>query len=121
MEFCLALPTDQKLQQGWGRFVLRRSMHNILPPEVQWRSDKSDLSFGFTSNLMHHHQDMLAETMSALHPFLYRVIVPEVPARSLNTCVACLRATQADYLNLYGTILLQRWLMLHCKENDFFS
>jgi asparagine synthase (glutamine-hydrolysing) len=44
VEFCLALPARQKLQGGWTRSVMRRSMTGILPPEVQWRGDKTDLS-----------------------------------------------------------------------------
>ncbi len=121
MEFCLAMPTEQKLQQGWGRFILRRSMHNILPHEVQWRSDKSDLSFGFTSNLLRCHRDMLAEMVSAFHPFLYQAIVPEILTRSLNTCLGDPHATPTNYLNLYGTVLLHRWLISRSDDNGFYS
>ncbi|MDQ6771360.1 MAG: asparagine synthase-related protein [Gemmatimonadota bacterium] len=44
VEFCLALPARQKLNGGWTRSVMRRAMTGILPPEVQWRGDKTDLS-----------------------------------------------------------------------------
>jgi asparagine synthase (glutamine-hydrolysing) len=40
IEFCLALPPQQKLFQGWNRIVMRRGMEAILPSEVQWRGDK---------------------------------------------------------------------------------
>lgn len=42
VEFCLALPPEQKLNQGWTRLVFRRAMANILPAQVQWRHDKSN-------------------------------------------------------------------------------
>ena len=42
VEFCLALPSDQKLREGWGRFVLRQATQELLPPEVAWRRDKTD-------------------------------------------------------------------------------
>lgn len=48
MEFCLALPPEQKLGDGWPRRVLRASMAGILPEEVRWRPNKTD----FTPNLV---------------------------------------------------------------------
>lgn len=47
MEFCLALPAEQKFAGGWSRLVLRRAMEGILPPEVQWRSSKANLAPNF--------------------------------------------------------------------------
>jgi asparagine synthase (glutamine-hydrolysing) len=44
VEFCLALPPGQRLNQGWTRSILRRAMTGILPPEVQWRTGKGNLS-----------------------------------------------------------------------------
>ncbi|AFZ15084.1 asparagine synthase [Crinalium epipsammum PCC 9333] len=49
VEFCLALPAEQKLDQGWSRIVMRRAMTAILPAKVQWRRDKSN----FLPNLCH--------------------------------------------------------------------
>ena len=42
VEFCLALPSQQKLNEGWTRVVMRRAMSGILPPQVQWRSAKTN-------------------------------------------------------------------------------
>jgi asparagine synthase (glutamine-hydrolysing) len=42
-EFCLALPADQKLSDGWTRVVLRRAMADLVPEGVRWRRDKSNL------------------------------------------------------------------------------
>jgi asparagine synthase (glutamine-hydrolysing) len=44
VEFCLALPPEQKLHRGWSRVVLRRAMAGILPLQVQWRAGKLDFS-----------------------------------------------------------------------------
>ncbi len=40
MEFCLALPAEQKLHRGLTRMVMRRAMAGILPQEVLRRGDK---------------------------------------------------------------------------------
>ena len=42
VEFCLGLPGEQHLNQGWSRLVFRRAMHE-LPEAVRWRRDKSNL------------------------------------------------------------------------------
>jgi asparagine synthase (glutamine-hydrolysing) len=52
VEFCLALPPEQKLHQGWSRMVLRRAMAGILPVEVQWRPTKMDFLPSFCHGLL---------------------------------------------------------------------
>ncbi len=37
VEYCLALPWDQKVRDGWSKFILRRSSEGLLPAEVRWR------------------------------------------------------------------------------------
>ncbi|MFN2399115.1 MAG: asparagine synthase-related protein, partial [Gemmatimonadaceae bacterium] len=53
VEFCLALPPEQKLNGGWTRVVLRRAMKGILPEGIQWRRGKADLSANFKRGLLH--------------------------------------------------------------------
>lgn len=52
VEFCLALPPEQKLHMGWDRVVMRRAMANILPGAVQWRRGKTDFSPNLTHGLL---------------------------------------------------------------------
>ena len=59
IEFCLALPPGQKLNNGWTRAILRRAMEGILPPEIQWRPDKGRLSVGINMNLLAYERDTL--------------------------------------------------------------
>jgi asparagine synthase (glutamine-hydrolysing) len=49
VEFCLAIPPNQKLCQGWPRSIARRALDHILPEAIQWRDTKGDLSY----NLVH--------------------------------------------------------------------
>jgi len=44
VEFCLALPAQQKLKNGWSRAVMRHGMNGILPPQVQWRTGKTNFA-----------------------------------------------------------------------------
>ena len=61
-EVCLAMPFAQRLYRGWSRSVLRRGMDGILPPEVQWRKGKSDISAHFSLGLGGIHRERI-ETM----------------------------------------------------------
>ncbi len=63
VEFCLSLPPEQKLHQGWSRMVMRRAMADILPTEVQWRGGKSNLSPNFERGLLTYEQERLEEIL----------------------------------------------------------
>ena len=63
VEFCLGLPPEQKLYQGWTRMIMRRAMSNILPVEVQWREGKSNLAPNFKRGLLTFEQERLEEVI----------------------------------------------------------
>ena len=44
VELCLSLPSDQKLRDGWNRWVMRRAMEGLLPRGVQWRAAKTNFA-----------------------------------------------------------------------------
>jgi len=64
MEFCLALPAEQKLSQGWDRLVFRRAMEGVLPPEIQWRGSKGNLSPNFHRQLLSRDEANLEHVVS---------------------------------------------------------
>ena len=43
VEFCLSLPANSKVRDGWTRFVLRDAMRGVLPEAIRLRKDKSNL------------------------------------------------------------------------------
>jgi asparagine synthase (glutamine-hydrolysing) len=51
MEYCLALPPELKLRDGWSRWVLRESMAGTVPSAVRWRLRKADLNCAFRDGL----------------------------------------------------------------------
>lgn len=40
VEFCLALPREQLIRDGWTRPILRRALANLLPPDIRQRGGK---------------------------------------------------------------------------------
>ncbi|TIU33071.1 MAG: asparagine synthase, partial [Mesorhizobium sp.] len=59
VEFCLALPGEEKLKDGFGRHVLRRAMQGVLPPAVQWRRDKIDFTANLVNGMLGNHRELL--------------------------------------------------------------
>jgi asparagine synthase (glutamine-hydrolysing) len=61
VEYCLALPSSQKLNQGWSRAVMRHGMEGILPPEIQWRGSKGNSTAAFFHGLNKYDRPLLDE------------------------------------------------------------
>lgn len=40
VEFANSLPDHYKINEGWSKYILRKSMDSILPGEITWRKDK---------------------------------------------------------------------------------
>ena len=40
VELLFQYPSELKINDGWTKFILRKSMQDVLPQEIQWRTDK---------------------------------------------------------------------------------
>lgn len=40
VEFVFSLPSHLKMNNGWSKYILRKSMEGIVPDEICWRKDK---------------------------------------------------------------------------------
>jgi asparagine synthase (glutamine-hydrolysing) len=69
IEFCLALPSEQKLNQGWSRVVMRRALANVLPDVIQWRGGKTSMQPNFFHGMLKRDRHLLDETMDQLGRF----------------------------------------------------
>lgn len=103
LEYCVALPADQKLREGWTRWVMRRAMQGVLPPQVQWRPGKADLSPNFVETLLN---DILPD------PAAYSTLTPYTEMRSLQSMLerAAEHRRQDDLLALWRVSSLALWL-----------
>lgn len=116
IEFCLALPEEQKFGDGWTRLVLRRAMEGILPPAVQWRTDKSNLSPNF-------HRGLRNADAAALESIdTERLAVQVDPNQVATTRQRYLRghdraAQEADGLLLFRLAVLSAWLDRGASES----
>jgi asparagine synthase (glutamine-hydrolysing) len=63
VEFCLALPPNQKLRHGWTRWILRQAMAPILPAQIQLRSGKANFNHNFVRTLLAFERKTLDEVL----------------------------------------------------------
>ena len=61
VEFCLSLPSEAKLNKGWGRYILREAMEGLLPAKIQWRKSKFNFAPHLASGMLKHHQALMDE------------------------------------------------------------
>jgi len=108
IEFCLALPADQKQRHGLTRVVLRRAMSGILPPEIQWRGDKSDLSPNFNHVLLRFERDriehVIEEESTLIEEYVDMTAVRDAYARYEST------GDHEAAIAVWKTVTLALWL-----------
>lgn len=112
VEFCLALPPEQKLHQGWTRTVMRRALDGILPPEVQWRTTKANLSPNFKRNLLVCERNRI-EQIIFRQPQLIEPYV-DMPAlrAAYHRYVAQPMHSEQDAFMVYRSVVLATWLRM---------
>lgn len=109
VEFCLSLPSNQKLHQGWGRVVMRRAMTDILPKEVQWRVTKSNLHPSFEHGLLaferEHLEEVILKDPGAIEEYLDIATLRQAYHRFVSR-----EATEEEVNLLWRTVSLALWL-----------
>jgi asparagine synthase (glutamine-hydrolysing) len=110
MEFCLSLPSAQKLSQGWTRVVLRRAMQGILPEKVQWRLRKASLAPNFRRKLLEYDRAVLESViLNEPERIAEFVDVPALQAAYHRYAADALQSDQ-DINIIYRAVILGRWL-----------
>ncbi|CDX12915.1 Asparagine synthase [Mesorhizobium sp. SOD10] len=111
VEFCLALPGEEKLRDGFGRHVLRRAMQGVLPPAVQWRRDKIDFTANLVKGMLGNHRELLDRLLISdserIAPY---VNLPEVNAVYARLLSQPEQATLPDVQHVWRSVSLSLWL-----------
>jgi asparagine synthase (glutamine-hydrolysing) len=109
VEFCLALPGQYKLCQGWTRVIMREALDQILPPAIRWRPDKADLSPAFIQGLLGRNktqvEDLIHADPSAGSQYINRAYLAGLYARCTERA-----PTSKDLLTIWQGITLLSWL-----------
>ncbi|MDP9171908.1 MAG: lasso peptide isopeptide bond-forming cyclase [Acidobacteriota bacterium] len=111
IEFCLALPAEQKLGQGWNRLIFRRAMEGVLPPEIQWRGSKGNLSPNFHRRLLELDGDNLERVASGAASAAQGFLHADAMRRALAEYRAApLAAGGKNSIQLFTAANLALWL-----------
>jgi asparagine synthase (glutamine-hydrolysing) len=107
VEFCLALPGSQKLQNGWRRFILRSALGGILPETIRWRPGKTNLGHNFIPAFLHHEAESLAAMVGSPEELSRYVDIG-----ALSDAFERYRRnpSSADATILWKALLLDHWL-----------
>ena len=111
LEFCLAVPPEQKFAQGWPRYLFRRAMEGWLPPDVQWRKNKANLSPSFRRGLLKSDRATVERCLQNCGPlahFIDKRAFRDVWTRYVDTGDAAGR--NPDGLVVVRVAELARWL-----------
>jgi len=63
VEFCLALPAEQRLSQGWDRAIQRRAMADVIPRRIASRTGKSNWGRCFERGLVRFSSQLIEELL----------------------------------------------------------
>jgi asparagine synthase (glutamine-hydrolysing) len=66
VEFCLAVPSAQKVWNGYRKGLIRRAADPRLPKQVRWRTEKPTAAPAFTLTLLASKPELLEEAFSHL-------------------------------------------------------
>ncbi|PSB02276.1 lasso peptide isopeptide bond-forming cyclase [Merismopedia glauca] len=109
VEFCLSLPPEQKLENGWSRLVMRRGMENILPPKVQWRKGKINFTNSFNQGLLTFERELLDDLffnqLHLIEKYVDVKTVQDAYVKFVNQ-----KATSNESVILWRVISLALWL-----------
>ncbi|NJN31119.1 MAG: hypothetical protein HC824_12320 [Synechococcales cyanobacterium RM1_1_8] len=80
LEFCVSVPPEQKLDQGWTRLVMRNAMADVLPTDIQWRRHKITPNALFIAGLQQFDlpllEAVLRQSGDLLEPYLAQTELP---------------------------------------------
>jgi asparagine synthase (glutamine-hydrolysing) len=110
IEFCIALPREQKICDGWTRMIVRRALADLLPAKVLHRGGKWGPSRYFAPRLLRLDRDRLGEALTtylpAAEPYLDTEKVMTIFERSAA------EPTVQDAFRLWHAINLGAWLQV---------
>jgi len=106
--FCLALPPEQKLRDGWTRVALRSAMAPLLPAAIHRRGGKSNLGPNFTRALRTFERQRLDDATSTKSGILGPFVDVHAFGRAHDRFLTS-EGTQ-EAMTLWRAITLAAWL-----------
>jgi asparagine synthase (glutamine-hydrolysing) len=111
VEFCVNLPDELKIHNGWTKYILRKSSEPYLPAGIIWRKEK----FGFITP----EKSWKQELIRGLTDFLNNNKIPDIIDRKKMNKI--INYNMEDKINLgevWKVILFIQWYNIYRFEGD---
>jgi asparagine synthase (glutamine-hydrolysing) len=108
VEFAISLPDDQRVRNGWGKWILRQAIGNQLPAGSLWRRENDGVHWEFTHAAL---KEFIKGSLSPISdPFarVRRFVNPDQIPRSGTPTDSLAGHDHIDQLQ--APLLLNRWL-----------
>ena len=120
IEYCLSLPSEQKMRGGYTRLILRHGLKNILPEKIRWRGGKSNLSPSFEKGLRKFERDNLISIIQGEAA----TMAPYINAKQIKESLDRFRhgATRdAEVICIWRAAGLALWLRNRAQKPNYLS
>lgn len=121
VELCIALPSHQKLKQGWTRSILRRAMQDTLPEKVQWRVGKGNLSANFKFKMARHYTSILGNLIHNKNHQIYNYIDQKKMERSYKRLIENPLKRDPEATQIFLALGLHFWLTKNVSRERILS
>ncbi|MCI0530308.1 MAG: lasso peptide isopeptide bond-forming cyclase, partial [Nitrospira sp.] len=110
LEFCLALPPNQKLRQGWTRWILHQAMATTLPEPVRLRHNKTDLGPNFVHGLLTFERETLDEVLLTDSSRIEKYVEIKTLRKIYQRLLSQKEGADKDIMDIWGAVTLALWL-----------
>lgn len=107
VEFCIAIPGQQKIGGGYTRAILRRALRGYLPKEIHSRTSKGDLGWSFIEGFLAQRK-LVATKVGSSQGFLGRFFDLD----NVNDMISRLddnKIMPEEFFTLFLMVLLSTW------------
>jgi len=108
LAFCITLPGNQKINEGWPKIILRRSMQGRLPDTVRWRRGKEHLGWDFTRELIGNTESDVINVINKNNHHILPYVDLSIVKNDLLSFNECVEIDKKQ--EIYETACLASWL-----------
>ena len=107
VEFCVAIPGEQKVSGGFTRAVVRRALQGYLPDAIRLRPDKGDLGWSFRGGF-DTRRELVDSTLESSGAFLDRYL-DATRIKGLRDRFRNQTLVEDELMNLFLAVVLSAW------------
>ena len=113
IEFCLAVPPEQKLNQGWSRMIMRHALAGVLPKSIQWRGGKTSMTPNFLHGVLMLDRPVFDDLVNHPPQQLQQYIDVDVLQEAYHRMTSETQVKNADIMTVWQASILGLWLRHH--------